>query len=333
MSVEHAANQAGTKAHVFSADDFTLDSLRACKGGLKVSICLPAHNEESTVGPIVESIVSHFMQDPDTTDPTAADSRTADSATDPGTAGSTAVSLVDELVVVDDCSTDGTAAAAAAAGAKVVTVSELLPEAGVGSGKGNAMWKSVAAVSGDVIAWIDADLTSFTPSYVLGLLGPLLGDPDIAMVKGFYERPSSAGASGGRTTELMARPLLSTFFGELSFIRQPLGGEYAVRREFVEQVPFAQGYGVETGLLIDLARLVGTDRIAQVDLGVRTHRSRPLHALSAQAMEVLHAVLHRIDVDWQPDLSTALHRVDAEPTEIRTAERPPLIRTPGYRRG
>ncbi len=294
------------QAHVFAAEDFTLDELRSRKGDVRVSICLPAHNEEGTVGGIVESIVSHFTTGPEP--------------------------LVDELLVIDDRSSDGTAAAAAAAGAKVVAVSELLPESGVGSGKGNAMWKSVAAVSGDIIVWIDADLTSFAPAYVLGLIGPLLCDPEIAMVKGFYERPGEAGASGGRTTELMARPLLSTFFPALAFIRQPLGGEYAVRREFVEQVPFAQGYGVETGLLIDLARLVGAERIAQVDLGVRTHGNRPLRALSAQAMEVLHAVLHRIDIEWQPTLSTELHRPDAAPVGICTDERPPLISTPGYRR-
>jgi len=330
MPVDAAASQASPDAHVFCADDFDLGSLCARKGDIKVSVCLPARNEESTVGPIVETIVSHFMPGPDAVSPGTDIPAARACIADPRTASP--VSLVDELVVIDDGSTDSTAAAAAAAGAKVVAVSELLPEAGVGSGKGNAMWKSVAAVSGDVIVWIDADLTSFTPSYVLGLLGPLLCDPKIAMVKGFYERRGEAGASGGRTTELMARPLLSTFFAELSFIRQPLGGEYAVRREFIEQVPFAQGYGVETGLLIDLARLVGTDRIAQVDLGVRTHRNRPLSALAAQSMEVLHAVLHRIDVRRRPELSTVLQRPDSPPLQIVTAERPPLVQTPGYRR-
>ena len=295
-------------ALLHSAADFSLAGLLARKGATTVSVCLPAHNEAATIGPIVDSIISHFGPRADTHDP-----------------------LVDELIVIDDRSTDASAHVAAAAGAKVVAVGEVLPDADEGAGKGNALWKSVAASSGDVIVWIDADLHSFTPSYVLGLLGPLLSNPEVALVKGFYERPEHGGAAGGRTTELMARPLLSTLFPKLAHIRQPLGGEYAGRRSVLERVPFPEGYGVETGLLIDIARLVGVERIAQVDLGVRAHRNRPLRSLSPQAMEVLHAALRRSDAVDSVTLATILARPGSPPHHVRVGERPPLIATPGYR--
>ncbi|MBT5138848.1 MAG: glucosyl-3-phosphoglycerate synthase [Acidimicrobiaceae bacterium] len=290
---------------IHSADDFSLTALSALKATTTVSVCLPARNEADTIGAIVDSIRTHFATH------THGDNN-----------------LVDEIIVMDDRSTDTTAEVATAAGATVISVADVLPGVGRGSGKGTVLWKSVAASTGDIIVWVDADLTSFTPSYILGLLGPMLADPEVAMVKGFYERPEQGGAAGGRTTELMARPLLSTFFAELTVIQQPLGGEYAVRREFLEQVPFCQGYGVETGLLIDIARLVGVNRIAQVDLGVRSHRTRPLKALSAQSMEVLHATLHRLGVEWRPEWSSVLQRPGSAPTEVQVAEHPPLNTVP-----
>ena len=293
---------------IHSAGDFSLTTLCALKAPTTISVCLPARNEAATVGPIVDSIRTHF----------AAHAH-GDNA------------LVDEIIVMDDRSTDATAEVATAAGATVISVADVLAGEDPGSGKGNVLWKSVAASTGDIVVWVDADLTSFTPSYILGLLGPMLTDPDVAMVKGFYERPEQGGAAGGRTTELMARPLLSTFFPDLAIIQQPLGGEYAVRREYLEQVPFCQGYGVETGLLIDIARLVGVSRIAQVDLGVRAHRNRPLKALSAQSMEVLHAALHRLGVEWRADWSSVLQRPGTAPTEVQVAERPPLNTVPDYR--
>jgi len=290
-----------------SAADYSLAALLAKKREMTVSVCLPAQNEEATIGTIVDSIVTHF-----------------------GSHGRHDSQLVDEVIVMDDDSTDATSSIATAAGATVHRVADVLTDAGPGRGKGNVLWKSVAASSGDIVVWIDADLRSFTPSYVLGLLGPLLTDPEVVLVKGFYERPEHGGVGGGRTTELMARPVLATLFPELSSIHQPLGGEYASRRTILEQVPFAQGYGVETGLLIDIARLAGVDRIAQVDLGTRSHRHRPLRSLSVQAMEVLHAALRRVDGVDAAALSTVLARPEGGVLDAQVAERPPLRDTPGY---
>lgn len=293
-----------TEVRSHSARDFPLPTLREAKGEHTISVCIPARNEEATVGTIVGAIHEHLA--------------------------SNGHSLVDEILVIDDRSEDGTAAVARSAGALVVDVAEVLPEMGPGAGKGNVLWKSVAACRGDLIVWIDADLTSFTPACVTGLVGPLLTDPEIAMVKGYYERPEIGGTGGGRTTELMARPLLATLFPHLTSVRQPLGGEYAARRNILEQVPFSMGYGVETGLLIDIAALVGTERLAQVDLGVRVHRNRPLHELSVQAMEILHVALHRAEVEWQDEWSHVLLRPDLEPVEALVDERPPLATVADY---
>lgn len=294
-----------TEVRSHRAGDFPLDALIEAKGDHVISVCIPARDEEGTVGTIVAAIRAHLMS--------------------PGHA------LVDELIVMDDDSADGTAAIAREAGADVVAVDSVLPDCGPGRGKGNVLWKSVAASRGDVIVWIDADLTSFTPDCVSGLVGPMLTDHGVAMVKGYYERPEIGGTGGGRTTELMARPLLATLFPRLTSVRQPLGGEYAARRAILEQVPFAEGYGVETGLLIDIERLVGVERLAQVDLGVRVHRNRPLDELSVQAMEILHAALRRAELPWQPEWSPVLLRPDLEPVYARVDERPPLRTVPGYR--
>ena len=295
-----------TEVRSHSALDFPLPMLLDAKGDHAISVCIPARHEEATVGTIVGAIHEHLA---------ANDGRP----------------LVDEMLVIDDRSDDATAAVAAAQGATVVGVDDVLPECGPGRGKGNVLWKSVAASTGDLIVWIDADLTSFTPACVTGLVGPLLTDPSIAMVKGYYERPEIGGTGGGRTTELMARPLLATLFPHLTSVRQPLGGEYAARREILEQVPFSTGYGVETGLLIDIAALVGLERLAQVDLGVRVHRNRPLDELSVQAMEILHVALRRAGIEWQPHWSHVLRRPDLRPVDALVDERPPLTTVVPYR--
>lgn len=290
----------------FHHEDFAPEELaeRKARDGQVVSVCLPARNEAATVGPIVESIRTSLVD---------------------------RVGLVDEVLVVDDHSTDGTAAAALAAGAKVVAVDEVLPELGPGEGKGEALWKSVAAAEGDLVVWCDADITDFGPRFVTGLVGPLLTRPEVDFVKGFYDRPVGTSAhGGGRVTELVARPTISLLFPHLSSIVQPLAGEYAGRRSLLERLPFVQGYGVDLGLLVDISELGDTGAIAQVDLGTRRHRNRPLDELGPQALAVLQTALRRA-LPGQGQAAT-LVRPDLDPVEVDVAERPPLVDVPAYRR-
>jgi glucosyl-3-phosphoglycerate synthase len=270
-----------------------------------VSVCLPARDEVETIAAIVHEAVR--------------------------------LDLVDEVVVLDDGSTDDTAAVARAAGARVVSEAEVLPEAGPGSGKGNAMWKSLFACEGDLICWIDADLRNFRGEYVERLCAPLLADADTMFVKAYYTRSfEGAPTGGGRVTELVARPLLSLLFPKLADIVQPLGGEYAARRSALEVVPFVEGWGVELGLLVDVVERFGRDAVAQVDLDVREHRNRPLDQLAPQALAVMATALRRaglVPEQTAPfvELLRALPdgSVEAQPVEVR--ERPPIVTVPAYR--
>jgi len=285
--------------------------LRAAKlaAGNTVSVCLPARDEEATIGAIVEEIRAR-LGGPD--------------------------GLVDEIVVVDDGSLDGTGAVARAAGARVVAEREILPEAGPGSGKGNALWKSLHECTGDLVCWIDADLRNFEAHFVTRLLEPLLTQPDICFVKAYYHRSyEGSPTGGGRVTELVARPVLSLLFPKLADIVQPLGGEYAGRRDALEVLPFVEGWGVELGLLIDIIDRFGRDAVAQVDLGVREHRNRPLAELGPQALAILATGLRRAGLIETNAPYVELLRgaadgtVDAVPVEVR--ERPPIATVPGYR--
>ena len=255
--------------------DVDPEALLAAKrrGGHRISVVLPARNEASTVGLLVGQLHEHWVR---------------------------RVPLVDELVVVDSDSTDATAALARAAGARVVATTDILPGHGTRHGKGEALWKSLAATSGDLVVFLDSDLIGDVAHFVPGLLGPLLTDPQVQYVKGCYTRPLEVDghvqpAGGGRVTELTARPLLNAFWPELAGVVQPLGGEYAGRRSALERVPFASAYGVEIGLLIDLLGLGGLSALAQVDLGVRRHTSQSEEALGAMAGQVVSAVLARAD--------------------------------------
>jgi glucosyl-3-phosphoglycerate synthase len=286
----------------FHHAQFDARALADAKAGRTVSVCLPARNEEATVGHIVTGIRQELLE---------------------------GVGLVDEILVVDDHSNDATAVVAGDAGARVVSAAEVLAEHGHGHGKGAAMWRSLYESEGDIVVWCDADLIDFEPHFVLGLLGPLLTHADIDFVKGFYDRPSSEpNDRGGRVTELVARPLLALLFPHLTSIVQPLGGEYAGRRELLEQLPFVEGYGVDIALLIDIASSVGTDVIAQVDLGTRVHRNRPLDELSPQATAIMQTALRRAG-RAAPTRST-LVRPGLEPLEIVASELPPLALIPSY---
>lgn len=292
-----------------AAGDFDADELARAKreAATSVSVCLPARDEEATVGAIVAAIRRELVVDHP---------------------------LVDEVLVLDDRSRDRTAEVATAAGARVVPVDGVLPEAGSGEGKGNALWASLFASAGDVVAWVDADIRGFDPAFVVGLLGPLLTRTEIAFVKGFYRRPSADDSRGGRVTELVARPLLSRFFPVAARFVQPLAGEYAGRRALLERLPFVEGWGVDLALLVDAVERGGADAIAQVDLGVRAHRNRPLDELAPQAAEILATVLLRAGVD-SAGTGADLVRFDdshrPERVPVRVAERPPMIEVPAYR--
>jgi glucosyl-3-phosphoglycerate synthase len=251
---------------------------------VRISVCLPARDEAATIGPIVAEVVR--------------------------------LSLVDEVVVIDDGSTDDTADVAAAAGARVVHEADVLPEAGPGSGKGNALWKGLFACEGEILCYLDADLRNFRGEYVERLCAPLLADNDTVFVKAYYARSfEGAPTGGGRVTELVARPLLSLLFPKLADIEQPLGGEYAARRSTLEVLPFVEGWGVELGLLVDVVARFGREALAQVDLDVREHRNRPLEELAPQARAVIATALQRAEL--------------VDPVEVR--ERPPMITIPEYR--
>ncbi len=242
--------------------------LTAAKGTSRVTVCLPARNEAATVGAIVSCVRDALMH--------------------------WEAPLVDRLVVIDDGSTDATAAVARAEGAEVWSVAELGADVPTGRGKGNALWLAVRRLDTEIAVFCDADLTSFTASYVTRLIGPLLADPGLALVKAFYDRPRGEEATGGgRTTELLARPLLALLFPALATMRQPLSGEFAGRTAALRSVPFVEGYGVEAGLLIDLLARFGPSAFAQVDLGVKRHRHRDLADLAAQATEIAAVILSR----------------------------------------
>jgi glucosyl-3-phosphoglycerate synthase len=254
----------------FNANEFDLTELITAKGSSRVSVVIPARDEAATIGGIVASIHSAHVQ---------------------GTR------LVDELLVIDSDSSDGTAEVARHAGATVYSAALIRPDLGWRPGKGEAMWKSLFVSTGDIVVFIDADLTTFAPHYVTGLLAPLLNDPDIALVKGFYDRALDGAeygiAQGGRVTELMARPVINLWWPDLAGVIQPLAGEWAARRSLLEALPFPSGYGIEIAVLIDTYELRGLDALAQVDLGVRGHIHQDLASLSVVAAEVVAAATTR----------------------------------------
>lgn len=279
----------------------------------EISVVLPALNEEATVGAIVETIRRELMDE---------------------------VPLVDELLVMDSGSTDRTGEVAAAAGAKVVHRDEILPRLPALPGKGEVLWRSLFAASGEIICFVDADLREFDSRFVSGILGPLLTDPGVHLVKAMYDRPlgtAPAGTGqGGRVTELVARPLLNLHWPQLAGVVQPLGGEYAARRSLLERLPFPVGYGVELGMLVDTLELLGLDAIAQVDVGVRRHRHQDGQALGRMAAAIYRTAQARLP--GGAPVTAKLTQFDRAPEggfaprhhAVDGVERPPLVTVPEY---
>ncbi len=289
------------------------------KQGLTISLVLPSLNEEETIGPIVARAMREMMG---------------------------RVPLLDEVLVIDSASTDRTREIAEAEGARVVSHPDVLERYGSFRGKGEALWKSLYATSGDLIVWADTDVRNWHPRMVYGTLGPLLTEPRLQYVKGYYQRPIVEGGvlkegGGGRVTELVARPLINLFYPELSGFIQPLAGEYAGRRSLLETLPFFTGYAVEIGHLIDAAERIGLEGLGQVDLERRIHRNQELEGLSRMSFVILQAVMKRLEERRKARLFAELGstmklprsghgRLGLEVIELADQERPPMNRIPEY---
>jgi len=288
--------------------------------GVSISLALPALNEEETVGKVIKTVKTALMDQ---------------------------VPLLDEMVLIDSGSQDRTREIAAELGVPVFIHQEILPQYGTFIGKGEALWKSLFVVNGDIVAWIDTDIKNIDPRFVYGILGPLLDNPRIRFAKGFYRRPLRQGdktvaGGGGRVTELTARPFINLFYPELSGLIQPLSGEYAGRRSALEKLPFFTGYGVETGMLIDLLEKYGLESIAQVDLLERIHHNQPLPSLSKMSFTIMQVVLSRLEarnkvhIYDESNLTMNLVRFSKrrgyylDQEEIQEHERPPMGTIPEY---
>ena len=310
--------------NTFHANEFT-DLARLIdikhQRGATISVGLPALNEEATIGGVISVLKEALMEQ---------------------------VPLVDEIVLIDSNSTDRTREIAADLGIPVYIHSDILPEAGPPLvGKGEALWKSLHVLKGDIIAWVDTDVANMHPQFVYGLIGPLLREPRVGFVKGYYHRPLRISdelqhEGGGRVTELTVRPLLNLFFPLLSGLVQPLAGEYAGRREVLEQIPFFSGYGVETGMLIDLLERNGLYSIGQVNLEKRIHRNRSLADLSLTAFAIVQVILLRLESRARTRLLEEVNQsmklirfeqehLSLEVRSVRDVERPPIVSIPAYR--
>jgi glucosyl-3-phosphoglycerate synthase len=330
----HAPEVAGSQAisilvdkwfaeNTYHADEFRhLDRLVTAKQQqhLSVSLALPALNEADTVGHVIKTLKRALFDK---------------------------IPLLDEIVLIDSNSTDCTREIAQKLDVPVYVHQELLPQLGARAGKGEALWKSLLVTRGDVVLWIDTDITNIHPRFVYGVLGPMLVVPQIHFVKGFYRRPLKVGdklqaGGGGRVTELTARPLLNLFYPELSGVVQPLSGEYGGRRSALEQLPFYSGYGVETGLLIGMYEKYGLSSIAQVDLLERIHHNQTLEALSKMSFAILQTVMRKLErryglamlEDVNKSMKLIRHKrgtyfLDVE--ELAERERPPMIELAEYR--
>lgn len=309
--------------NTFHSSEFDdLDTLMALKNkrAVTISLALPTLNEGATIGNVITTLRSALMDE---------------------------VPLLDEIIVIDSASTDKTREIAQSLGIPTYIHQQVLVDkVGTYHGKGEALWKSLYVTRGDILVWVDTDITNIHPRFVYGLLGPLLKNQRIQYVKGFYTRPIDIDGKlqargGGRVTELVARPLFNLFYPELSGIVQPLSGEYAGRRAALEQLPFFSGYGVETGLLIDTLDRFGLDAIAQSDLEVRVHHNQPLVNLSKMSFAILQVLIARLESRYGVELLNEANRsmklviqeaerFALEIAEIGDQERPPMISLPEY---
>ncbi len=253
---------------------------------LKISLCFPTLNEAQTISKILK-IVEKYLYNP---------------------------GLIDEVVVIDSGSDDGTAEIVKSLGFKVYQHKEILPKYDSYRGKGDALWKSLYVLNGDIVVWCDADIKNFKPRFIYGLTGPLLLEDNISFVKAFYLRPLKIDSSymkgeGGRVTEILIRPMLNLFYPELSKVLQPISGEYAGRREILEQIPFYTGYGVEIGMLIDIYEKFGLDTIAQVNVIRRIHRNQPLSALSKMSFGIMQAIFQKLKYYRKISISEDINKI------------------------
>jgi glucosyl-3-phosphoglycerate synthase len=294
-----------------------VNALSQLKKSQRISVCIPTLNEAETIGPIVSLIHNHLVIE---------------------------TGFIDEIIVIDSNSTDGTSEIAEAAQAKVYQSSDISPQANSSLGKGENLWKALQVASGDIVCFIDGDISNFHTGFITGLCGPLLTDPNIDYVKAFYDRPLAYGdefhsTGGGRVSEILIRPMISLFYPQLVGIIQPLAGEYAARRETLESLAFPVGYGVEIAHLIDLAQAGKLSRIAQTDLVQRIHRNRNDNELGSMAFAILRVIFRRLERDGKLSLATALPdlfqfcSVGGDCAEIHSKnipepERPPIRSSP-----
>jgi glucosyl-3-phosphoglycerate synthase len=286
----------------FDHSQFRLEDLLPLKSG-PISVCVPTRETAATIAASVRELTS--LRE---------------------------AGLIDQVLVVDAASADGTATIARSAGAEVFQEAELLPETGPVEGKGDAMWRALSVASGEIVVYLDGDVRDFGAHYVTGLLGPLLQSPETAFVKGFYRRPLAIEEmeiedGGGRVTELSARPLLELLAPELAQFRQPLAGECAARRSLLTRIPYFTGYGVEIAMLIDAWRAVGIERMAQVDLGSKRNSHQSLAALAEMSREVIEALAARLE---EPSATTGVLQ-PAPGVDARLRERPALVELLGSR--
>ncbi len=291
------------------------------KQGISISLCIPTYNEEKTIGKEIILFKSELQ---------------------------TRCRLLDEIAVIDSGSTDNTCEIASAFGADVYSASDILPGYGTRKGKGENLWKAIYQLNGDIIIYVDADIKNIHPRFAYGLVGPLILHPDIKYIKAFYDRPLAPAPftrplGGGRVTEILVRPLFSLFFPDLTAIVQPLSGEYAVRREVLENIPFPIGYGVESSHLLDVYQKWGLEAFGQTDLDRREHRNQSTRALGKMSFGILQTILLRMNalglLKELPEVNPVLRQFQITNNtcqqiefEIKEKERPPMITIPEYRK-